>query len=149
MHRTFIILFVFGLLVCCDRAHQNLEPDVITDTATGLQWAKPLSNSQLTWDQARNFCFDLQLGGFDDWRLPTRVELETMINPELVDKNSSSTEQPFHGPFVTQKDGYIFSGSPVDGYGNAPWIMRLANGHIFNGKDYEAYARCVRDSRFK
>jgi hypothetical protein len=71
-----------------------------------------------------------------------------MINPDLVDKNASSVEQPFHGPFVTQMDGYIFSGSNVEGYEDAPWIMRLVNGHIFNGKGYKAYVRCVRDQRF-
>ena len=135
-----------ALLVACDKF---VESDIITDTATGLQWTMSLSANEMSWEEAQKYCHTIKKTGHDDWRLPAKAELETTINTALVDENPKSKEQPFHGPFVTNQDGYVFSGTPVTGYEDAPWLMSLANGHIFNGKGYKAYARCVRDTRFK
>lgn len=59
-----------------------------------------------------------------------------------------SAGSPLYGPFLAE-DGYLFSGTLVDGYDDAPWIMNLRNGHIFNGKGRAAYVRAVRDLRFR
>ena len=50
---------------------------VITDNKTGLLWA-PDSGQNMTWDQAMQYAQNLKLGGFSDWRLPTRVELREL-----------------------------------------------------------------------
>ena len=46
----------------------------ITDTKTGLQWA-PGPDKTLTWHNAKKFVKALRVGGFEDWRMPTREEL--------------------------------------------------------------------------
>jgi len=71
-----------------------------------------------------------------------------MVNPDLVDEAPNSTVVPLYGPFTEPSDGYLFSGTVVAGYEDAPYVMNLRNGHIFNGKGYEAFVRCVRDMRF-
>ena len=50
---------------------------VITDNKTGLQWA-PDPGQAMTWSQATQYAQNLRLGGFSDWRLPTRVELREL-----------------------------------------------------------------------
>jgi hypothetical protein len=50
---------------------------VITDSKTGLQWA-PDPGQSMTWDQATQYAQNLRLGGFSDWRLPTRAELREL-----------------------------------------------------------------------
>ena len=50
---------------------------VITDNRTGLQWA-PDPGQHMTWDQAMQYAQNLRLGGFSDWRLPTRAELREL-----------------------------------------------------------------------
>jgi hypothetical protein len=50
---------------------------IILDTKTGLHWAID-SGKTVTWQQAGQYAKMLRLGGFDDWRLPTRVELESL-----------------------------------------------------------------------
>jgi hypothetical protein len=50
---------------------------VIIDNKTGLQWA-PDPGQSMTWDQAMQYAQNLRLGGFSDWRLPTRVELREL-----------------------------------------------------------------------
>ncbi|MGA3086546.1 MAG: DUF1566 domain-containing protein [Thermodesulfobacteriota bacterium] len=50
---------------------------VITDNKTGLQWA-PDPDQTMTWDEAIQYAQNLRLGGFSDWRLPTRAELREL-----------------------------------------------------------------------
>ncbi|AKB74997.1 hypothetical protein MSLAZ_1736 [Methanosarcina lacustris Z-7289] len=47
----------------------------VTDEVTGLVWAQNLSNSSMSWEDANDYCENLELGGYDDWRLPTVKDL--------------------------------------------------------------------------
>ena len=46
------------------------------DPATGLIWAREDSGKHLTWQQAIDYCRNLQFAGHADWRLPAIDELE-------------------------------------------------------------------------
>jgi hypothetical protein len=50
---------------------------IIVDTRTGLRWA-PDPGRRMTWLQAGDYARNLRLGGFSDWRLPTRGELKQL-----------------------------------------------------------------------
>ena len=55
-----------------------VSPDtVVTDTRSGLQRA-PDPNRMMGWNQARKYARSLKLGGFSDWRMPTRAELQSL-----------------------------------------------------------------------
>ena len=55
-----------------------VSPDtVVTDTRSGLQRA-PDPNRMMGWNQARKYARSLKLGGFSDWRMPTRAELRSL-----------------------------------------------------------------------
>ena len=59
-----------------DPGRFQVSPDgIILDTRTGRQWA-PDPGERMTWHQAGEYARTLRLGGFSDWRLPTRVELK-------------------------------------------------------------------------
>lgn len=47
----------------------------VTDNVTGLTWAQGLSESSMSWEDAVDYCENLTLGGYDDWRLPSLKEL--------------------------------------------------------------------------
>ena len=111
-------------------------------------WSKMVSQKMIPWDEALLFCRHHSFGGYEDWRLPSKTEIESIVNKALVDSNPDAKVTPLFGPFTEPSDGYMFSGTVVPGYTDAPWIMNLRNGHIFNGKGQDAYARCVRDMRF-
>ena len=54
--------------------------ETVVDTTTGLEWqATPFAESMKHAD-AVQACADLRLGGHDDWRLPTRAELLTLVD---------------------------------------------------------------------
>ncbi len=44
----------------------------------GLQWSKKAWET-MTWDVAKEYCADLEEGGYSDWHLPTISELRTII----------------------------------------------------------------------
>jgi hypothetical protein len=48
--------------------------DTVTDTATGLIWERNISTAA-KWNVALDYCNALDLGGKQDWRLPTLKEL--------------------------------------------------------------------------
>jgi hypothetical protein len=54
--------------------------DTVTDSRTGLQWQKTVSAGAYTQAQARTHCDSLVFAGNADWRLPTVVEMETLVD---------------------------------------------------------------------
>ncbi len=47
----------------------------ITDNVTGLMWQQVPDSINMSWEEAKEYCENLELGGYDDWRLPTVKEL--------------------------------------------------------------------------
>lgn len=58
--------------------------DTATDAKTGLVWQRVVA-STYTFDDAVAYCDALSLDGFDDFRLPTRIEM-----PSIVDFTTSN-----------------------------------------------------------
>jgi hypothetical protein len=54
--------------------------EIVTDDNTGLQWQRTLSASTFTWENAIVHCENLTYGGYNDWRLPSRKELDTLVD---------------------------------------------------------------------
>jgi hypothetical protein len=51
----------------------------ISDSVTGLMWQKG-ENERMDWYDALNACQEMDLGGYQDWRLPNIKELNTILN---------------------------------------------------------------------
>ncbi|MCX7918899.1 MAG: DUF1566 domain-containing protein [bacterium] len=58
---------------------------IILDTRTDLMWA-PDPGGDRTWYQAKEYAENLTLGGYTDWRLPTRAELKGLYEPSKEHK---------------------------------------------------------------
>src|SRR5205823_5767978 len=52
---------------------------VVIDKTTRLMWAQE-EPDLLTWSAAKSRCAGSHRAGFSDWRLPTRVELESLVD---------------------------------------------------------------------
>ena len=52
----------------------------VTDNMTGLTWAQGLSESSMSWEDAVDYCENLTLGGYDDWRHRRRHPLIRIIH---------------------------------------------------------------------
>jgi hypothetical protein len=53
------------------------------DPKTKLMWALKDNGLDVNWEEAINYCRQLQLGGFSDWRLPEIGELEGIYDGSL------------------------------------------------------------------
>ena len=53
--------------------------DTVTDTKTGLMWLKE-SHGTVDWEAAINYCETLSSANHDDWRLPNRNELQSLVD---------------------------------------------------------------------
>jgi len=62
-------------------AQQDTGSGVWTDPATGLMWTRRDNGFALRWQPAVEYCQNLHLGGYADWRLPTIDELKMIYNP--------------------------------------------------------------------
>lgn len=56
------------------------QHEIVRDTSTGLEWQAVAFEKKMTWKEADQACRELRLGGHSDWRLPTRVELLTLVD---------------------------------------------------------------------
>ncbi|MBF0509753.1 MAG: DUF1566 domain-containing protein [Deltaproteobacteria bacterium] len=60
---------------CVD--HQD---GTVTDMRTQLMWAQEVPDMSFTQAQALEYCRKLTFGGHNDWRLPSREELEGIVD---------------------------------------------------------------------
>jgi hypothetical protein len=56
---------------------------VWTDPATGLMWTKKDNGRDVGWQQAVDYCRNLQLAGYADWHLPGIEELQSIYDPTI------------------------------------------------------------------
>lgn len=116
----------------------------IRDRESRIEWAAELSPVPMGIDDVPQYLHALSAQGSRGWRLPTREELESIIDQDAVVEGSEASPYPLREPFNAQRSGYLHSSTPVGAYtGN--YIMNVRNGHIFNGHGYEAFVRAVRD----
>ncbi|GGD36130.1 hypothetical protein GCM10012288_07640 [Malaciobacter pacificus] len=135
------------------------EKGIVIDKVTGLQWQDDYSDNagaitlkpwstQTNYDAANyddtigdtavTYCENLTLGDYNDWRLPTQEELESIID---YSKYSPSMNSVFEN---TISDSYWSSTSSAK-LSSQAWGVYFNNGWNFYAfKNANAYVRCVR-----
>ncbi|MFH1718532.1 MAG: DUF1566 domain-containing protein, partial [Planctomycetota bacterium] len=73
--------------VRCVRGPAHGENDLVdngdgtvTDRATGLMWMRADSGKAMNWAKALEYAADLEFAGYDDWRLPSVKELQSVVD---------------------------------------------------------------------
>lgn len=147
-----------GGLELADDATQEQGWMMTRDKHTGLIWeikTEANKDETYTWDEAQTVfikkineqCF----GGFNDWRMPEKEELKTLIKEEaspIIDANWF----PFKESPIIDADWFPFTGS--DNYWsastrasstNVAWVVRFNNGQVnFYNRTSSYHARAVR-----
>jgi hypothetical protein len=108
----------------------SLDGLTVTDLNTGLMWQRADDRVSRDWDHAVACCEDLNLGGYSDWRLPSLMDLVSVVDhgryaPAIDPLFSSQSDMYWSNP-IACVDFYY-------GYNN-----NLTGDHYF-------YVRCVRD----
>lgn len=119
----------------------SLASDVWTDSKTGLTWQdnNASKTTKLVWEEAKNYCTNLNLAGEENWRLPNIKELQSIVN---VNSYNPAIKKGFK--HVNTLDNYWSSSSFVS-HDEGAWIVYFKNGNInANYKTVKFYVRCVR-----
>jgi len=102
----------------------------VLDTKTNLMWAAKDSGNFITWQEAKYFCKNYRVGGYDDWRLPTLKELAALYDETKSYASDCGDGKDLHlTELIRLRCGWIWS-SKAD----------LSNGYYFlfyDGTDHQ------------
>ena len=135
---------------------------IVTDNVTGLQWqdnseAKTITKPWVTQanydtdryddtsgDTATTYCANLSLGGYSNWRLPTRKELASIVD---YGRYAPSLDPEF----LNVASNHYWSSTTKSNIISRAWIVYFLYGNQNNSygvngsKNNKNYVRCVRE----
>ena len=142
---------LWGLLADSRPANEfviSADQLTVADSKTGLIWQRtapstggPLENGRYNWPEAIKYCDDLALAGQDDWRLPTIVELLSIVDSG---KSNPAIDQTVF-PVVITSTSYYWTRTPYQPSASDAWVVDFVygdSGYDVIANDYRV--RCVR-----
>jgi len=116
----------------------------VTDNVTGLLWMKSDDGNDYSWEEARNYCEDLDLAGHSDWRLPDRHELIGLL--KMTKSQSDLPIEPGIEDSVFDCRTVYWSNDAYVGDPETAWAVFFNRGVGTSrlSLDGPAYVRCVR-----
>ena len=136
-----VLIILVSLLIFCSAANAELIINgggTVTDTATGLMWQQDEAGL-MNWETALSYCENLQLAGYDDWRLPNINELQSLVD--------YSTYYPAidHYAFPNAVSSLYWSSTTAARTTYYAWHVHFYYGYVANYfKSNSYYVRAVR-----
>lgn len=114
---------------------------VVIDKVTGLMWKREVEEGSFGWDDAKTHCNEMTYAGFTDWRLPTRIELVSLVDFSQASPGPTIDTNAFPGAL-----GQVFWTSSVWMKDPAfAWFVSFISGNSDIFKGTTTYrVRCVR-----
>jgi Protein of unknown function (DUF1566) len=138
-------------------SYDKQTPGVVRDV-TGLTWQRELParydgctqttsatgvpGEACTQDEAVRYCAQLALAGYDDWRLPSLIELQSIVDESVVLPAIDSDAFPSTPPTLFWTSSSYLAGGAATG-----WVVNFETGNA--GAHYTTNGdrvRCVRAS---
>ncbi len=94
--------------------------DTVTDNVTGLMWQRTVNDSEFAGSEAKDYCINFVHGGHDDWRLPSRIELVSLVDFTRAE------------PAI---DTNAFSDAPLDWFSTSSPVADVSNQFWWVGFD--------------
>lgn len=113
----------------------------VRDDETGLVWEKTLETTELSWTAARVACADKDVGGRRGWRLPSVIELASLVDPSI----RTGPTLPLGHPFTNVEMDAYWSATTIAGNPNSGWLVFFDTGKVLSGfKTITFHFWCVR-----
>ncbi|MGK5090932.1 DUF1566 domain-containing protein [Deltaproteobacteria bacterium TL4] len=132
-------LFLFLVNVVYAASFTDNADGTVTDNESGLIWQKADDNTARNWETALTYCEGLTLGGRTDWRLPSKNELQSIVDYSVYSPAINSTY------FPNTKSSNYWSSTTSASYTSYAWYVYFYNGYVDGYyKTNTNYVRCVR-----
>jgi hypothetical protein len=126
-------------------SYTDLGGGVIKDNLTGLIWQQATAPGTYTWEQALDYCKNLSLGGYADWRLPAVKELATLVYGGAP-KSGPSINTTY---FPDTIESFYWSSTSYANDTNSAWGVLFLGGGIFGSeKTVDFHVRAVRAAQY-
>ncbi len=119
------------------------QDETISDIATGLMWQEADDGLLRNWEESLSYAESLELGDYNDWRLPNAKELQSIVDysrspqtsnspaidplfstTEIEDPNGNAGQYPYFWTSTTHQDGINpYSSAVYIAFGEAQGIM--------------------------
>ncbi len=129
-----------------------------TDPKTGLMWSRISIGQQwqdgrvegqatnMTWSDANEACATLHLAGFNDWRLPSREELESLMVKDQAGYNAP--DEMLYPPDLSWPNNFGWYWSSSFYTDGGAWLVLFNYGYSDrNSEDYQNQVRAVRTAQ--
>jgi hypothetical protein len=117
----------------------------VTDRVTGLMWEKAVPSGTYTWGDAatagtaQNYCAGLTLAGHSDWRLPSKIELVSIVDTSTSNPAIETTY------FPSTPIGFYWASTQSHGNQGGSWSVDFYFGYSLIADATTAdHVRCVR-----
>ena len=108
----------------------------VTDTITGLMWQQA-DGGEMTIENAIQYCSNLNLGGFNDWRLPNAHEAFSILNHQNTNPSlntsvftTTTAEYWWTSDFQLNDNTKVWATNAGGGIGNHPKTETISAGGI-------------------
>ena len=123
-------------------SYDTQTPGVVVDRVTGLVWQRNLPDKFYTFAEAERQCDRLDLAGHRDWRLPSRIELVSLLDTTRIQPSIDMAAFP-----STPIDWFWTSSRAADNP-SAAWYVYFYFGYPKTDDMTNSFSvRCVRSER--
>ena len=117
----------------------SVKGEIVKDHLTGLYWTRKsnFADFPLSWQESLDFIADMNrqnLLGFNDWRLPNRRELRSLLSFHNH-RPALPTDHPFTDVFL----GWYWTSSTAAISPDHAWYVHLEGGRMFYGGKDQSY----------
>jgi hypothetical protein len=126
------VVLIISVVICINAS------DIVVDNDTGLMWQDSSTIVKKDWQGAKEYCNNLSLGGYDDWRLPHMDELVSITDKKRYDPAIKDI-------FNNTKSNWYWSNTQAKFNSSRAWIVNFDDGNDnWSNKSYDDCVRCVR-----
>jgi Protein of unknown function (DUF1566)/Caspase domain/Glucodextranase, domain B len=168
MRKIFLAISVFAVLAQAEFVRDDSR-NVVVDTERKLMWQddSDAKTVKKDWQGAIGYCQNLNLAGYNDWRLPPKDDLASLSTLGHYGENNIDTQDKldrfkawfkankhkrqnysFISPVFKNVSVSYWSSSPYVSGSSRAWNVFFLDGFTYSDVESSSYAvRCVRDSR--
>jgi len=140
---TCLVLFS-AVAAAADSRFIDNGDGTVTDTKTGLMWARTDNMGNISWHNAKLYCENIILSQHNNWRMPTIAELETLFDKSIAGHETICGKKVKSIPQIELSCGFVWSSEILDvpgGYSVSAYVYNYVKGYRYSSRmsQYRGY----------